>query len=53
MGQLGILSRVLSPFFGGKFSYAAIGEKTASGQIHISDFMDIYQMYLKGCEYIT
>lgn len=53
MGQLGILSRVLSPVFGGKFSYASIGEKTAIGQIHITDFKEMYDMYLKGCEFFT
>ncbi len=50
MGQLGILSRVLSPAMGAVFSYASIGEKTAAGQIHISDFVEMVDLYQNACD---
>ncbi|OLS13413.1 MAG: 3-dehydroquinate dehydratase, type I [Promethearchaeota archaeon CR_4] len=52
MGQMGIVSRVLAPSMGAVFSYASIGEKTTAGQIHISDFMDMYELYQNACESI-
>ncbi len=53
MGQLGILSRVLSPAMGAVFSYASVGEKTAAGQIHISDFADMVDLYQNACDNLT
>ncbi len=50
MGQLGILSRVLSPSMGAVFSYASVGEKTAPGQIHVSDFIDMIELYQNACD---
>ena len=44
MGKKGRLSRILSPFFGGEFTYASLkdGLETASGQISINDLRKIY-----------
>ncbi len=44
MGKKGRLSRILSPFFGGEFTYASLkdGLEAASGQISISDLRKIY-----------
>ncbi len=50
MGQLGILSRVLSPAMGAVFSYASVGEKTAAGQIHIADFVEMVDLYQNACD---
>jgi 3-dehydroquinate dehydratase-1 len=50
MGLIGIVSRVLSPAMGAVFSYASIGEKTAPGQIHISDFSDMLELYQNACD---
>ncbi len=45
MGEKGILSRVMSPFFGAYFTYASIkrGSETAKGQMTIADLKEIYQ----------
>jgi len=53
MGQMGIISRVLSPAMGAVFSYAFIGERTAAGQISISDFLDMMELYQNACENIV
>ncbi|RJS76497.1 type I 3-dehydroquinate dehydratase [Candidatus Bathyarchaeota archaeon] len=45
MGGKGILSRVLSPFFGAVFTFASLEStlETASGQISIADLRKIYR----------
>jgi len=45
MGNLGISSRVLSPFFGAEFTFASIDNqsKTAEGQISIDDLRRIWK----------
>jgi 3-dehydroquinate dehydratase type I len=45
MGNLGIASRVLSPFFGAEFTFASIDDqsKTAEGQISIDDLRRIWE----------
>ena len=44
MSQHGIISRVLSPLFGGAFTYASVeqGLETAPGQLTIRSLKDIY-----------
>ncbi len=46
MGNVGALSRVLSPLLGGSFTYASIkeGKESASGQIMVRDLHRIYEM---------
>lgn len=44
MGQMGVLARAFSPIFGGLFTYAAIEEKTAPGQLHISAMKKILDL---------
>jgi 3-dehydroquinate dehydratase type I len=45
MGSQGILSRILSPIFGGYFTYASLecGMETAQGQISIQRLREIYK----------
>jgi len=45
MGQLGIVSRVLSPMMGGYFTYAAIveGQESASGQLTATYLRSLYE----------
>ncbi|MGQ9542523.1 MAG: type I 3-dehydroquinate dehydratase [Candidatus Bathyarchaeia archaeon] len=45
MGELGKVSRVLSPIFGGLFTIASLkaGDETAPGQISIGDLKTIYE----------
>jgi len=44
MGRKGLISRVLSPVFGGYFTFASLrnGEKTAPGQLSIDDLKMLY-----------
>jgi len=44
MGRKGVLSRALSPFFGGRFTFASLerGLETASGQISIAELKELY-----------
>ena len=46
MGDLGVISRVLSPLFGADFTYAseALGREAAPGQIPVIDLRAIYIM---------
>jgi 3-dehydroquinate dehydratase type I len=46
MGMSGIVSRILSPLFGGLYTYASasFGEESASGQPTISDLRSIYKI---------
>jgi len=46
MGENGILSRALSPIFGGYFTYASLqsGMETATGQISISELQRLYKI---------
>jgi len=45
MGERGLISRALSPLFGGYFTYASIGKgvETAPGQIAISELKQLYK----------
>jgi len=45
MGRKGVLSRALSPFFGGYFTFASLerGLGTASGQISIAELKELYR----------
>lgn len=46
MGDLGIISRVLSPLIGGSFTYASIkkGKESASGQITVRELRRLYEI---------
>lgn len=46
MGPLGLPSRILSPLFGGDFTYAAIekGGESAPGQITVTSLKELYKM---------
>jgi len=46
MGDRGIISRVLSPIFGGEYTYASVGEgkETAHGQLSIETLREIYRL---------
>jgi 3-dehydroquinate dehydratase type I len=46
MGQPGVWSRLLAPFYGAHFTYASLerGSETAPGQASISELRRIYQM---------
>jgi 3-dehydroquinate dehydratase type I len=46
MGDLGRLSRVLSPLFGGFFTFASLksGMETANGQLSIKELREIYKL---------
>ncbi len=37
MGELGRISRIASPFFGSKITYAAVGKSTAPGQLSFEE----------------
>ena len=43
MGQLGIISRVISPLLGSYFTYASIIDQTAPGQVHLNEMFKIHQ----------
>lgn len=46
MGQEGTLSRILSPLFGGEFTYASVvtGHESAPGQLTIGTLREIYRL---------
>jgi 3-dehydroquinate dehydratase type I len=46
MGELGKVSRLLSPLFGGFFTFASLerGNETASGQITIQEMKASYEL---------
>jgi len=46
MGEKGVVSRALSPIFGGYFTYASLesGMETAAGQISISELKSLYRI---------
>jgi 3-dehydroquinate dehydratase type I len=46
MGELGKISRLLSPLFGGFFTFASLerGSETASGQITVQDMKTAYEL---------
>jgi len=46
MGQIGQISRILSPLVGGDFTYASIeiGKESAPGQITVKELRQIYKM---------
>ncbi|MBC7090922.1 MAG: type I 3-dehydroquinate dehydratase [Nitrososphaeria archaeon] len=47
MGEMGIVSRILSPFFGSKFTYASIDEglESAAGQVGIENLREFYKIF--------
>lgn len=51
MGQKGTVSRILSPIFGAKFTFAALDKPTAPGQISIDEMkkhLAIFSTYSRG-----
>jgi 3-dehydroquinate dehydratase-1 len=46
MGEMGRISRVLAPYLGSEFTFAApsAGEETAPGQLAAEDLMNIYKL---------
>lgn len=46
MGDLGMVSRILSPLMGSSFTYASIkqGKESASGQITVKDLRKLYEL---------
>ncbi|MHA2061577.1 MAG: type I 3-dehydroquinate dehydratase [Candidatus Sifarchaeia archaeon] len=44
MGELGLISRVLCPLFGSKFTFASLGEPTAPGQISLQKMKQIQEL---------
>jgi 3-dehydroquinate dehydratase len=46
MGPVGRVSRVLSPLFGGAFTYAAVarGKEAASGQLTAPEMRQLYRL---------
>lgn len=46
MGKLGVPSRILSPIFGGEYTYAAIqyGKESAEGQLTVENIHKIYDL---------
>jgi len=46
MGELGITSRLLSPLFGGCFTYASVekGRESASGQLTVAEMRGFYEV---------
>jgi len=46
MGDLGMISRILSPIIGGNFTYASIkkGKESASGQITVRELRRLYEL---------
>jgi 3-dehydroquinate dehydratase type I len=46
MGQAGKISRILSPLFGGIFTYASVskGRESAPGQLTITELREIYAL---------
>jgi 3-dehydroquinate dehydratase len=45
MGSQGVLSRILSPLFGGFFTFSAleVGLETSSGQISLTELKELYR----------
>ena len=46
MGELGVTSRLLSPLFGGYFTYASVekGKESAPGQLTVAELRSFYQV---------
>jgi 3-dehydroquinate dehydratase/shikimate dehydrogenase len=44
MGELGLISRVLCPLFGSKFTFASLGAPTAPGQISLQKMRQIQEL---------
>jgi len=46
MGEAGVISRILSPLFGGEFTYASTktGSESAPGQLTIAELREIYRV---------
>jgi 3-dehydroquinate dehydratase len=46
MGELGRVSRLLSPLFGGYFTFASLerGSETAAGQMTIQEMKSAYEL---------
>jgi 3-dehydroquinate dehydratase/shikimate dehydrogenase len=49
MGELGVISRLLSPIFGGYFTYASVekGKESAVGQFTVAETKKIYELIKK------
>jgi len=47
MGETGVVSRILSPFFGSKFTYASIDEglESAAGQVSVENLREFYKIF--------
>ncbi len=45
MGAKGLISRVLCPFFGSKFTFASIGDPTAPGQISLEEMRKLQEVF--------
>lgn len=47
MGEIGIVSRILSPFFGSKFTYTSTdeGSESAAGQVSIENLREFYKIF--------
>jgi len=47
MGGMGVVSRILSPFFGSKFTYASIDEglESAAGQVGVENLREFYKIF--------
>lgn len=48
MGRLGVISRILCPFFGSKFTFASLDISTAPGQISIQEMKIIHNLIKKN-----
>lgn len=44
MGQRGIPSRIINPFFGSLITYASLSEASAPGQLHLKDMVHIFKI---------
>ncbi len=52
MGEMGIVSRILSPFFGSKFTYTSTDEglESAAGQVSIENLREFYKIFQETLE---
>ncbi|MBD3228550.1 MAG: type I 3-dehydroquinate dehydratase [Candidatus Lokiarchaeota archaeon] len=48
MGPLGVVSRIMCPFFGSKFTFASLDIPTAPGQISIQEMKKIHNLVKKN-----
>lgn len=52
MGEAGLASRILSPLFGGAFTYASIEEglESAAGQVDLERLQEFYRIFYEALE---